>query len=60
MRWLGECATRLGVEIYAGFAGSEPIYSTDHIDSKERVVGVYTNDIGMSRYSFPFLFSFFY
>ncbi|RMJ25742.1 electron transfer flavoprotein-ubiquinone oxidoreductase [Aspergillus sp. HF37] len=43
-KWLGERAEELGVEIYAGFAGSELVY--DHDGS---VRGVATNDLGLGR-----------
>ena len=40
-RWLGEKAEALGVEIYAGFAGSEVLY-----DETGAVKGVATGDMG--------------
>ena len=43
-RWLGARAEELGVEIYAGFAGSEVLF-----DEKGRVKGVATGDMGVGR-----------
>ena len=42
-RWLGKQAEELGVEIYPGFAAAEVLYEG------ERVVGVATGDMGLSR-----------
>ncbi len=44
MRWLGTQASELGVELYPGFAASEVLY-----DEKQAVVGVATNDMGISK-----------
>ena len=44
VRWLGEQAAELGVEIYPGFAASEVLY-----DSKGAVTGVVTGDMGVGR-----------
>ena len=44
VRWLGEQATNLGVEIYPGFAASEVLY-----DDEGRVTGVATGDMGIGR-----------
>ncbi|KAF2712055.1 electron transfer flavo protein-ubiquinone oxidoreductase-like protein [Pleomassaria siparia CBS 279.74] len=44
VKWLGERAEEIGVEIYPGFAASEILY--DHEGS---VKGVATNDLGISR-----------
>jgi electron-transferring-flavoprotein dehydrogenase len=43
-RWLGSQAEALGVEIYPGFAASELI-----LDEEDRVVGVATGDMGITR-----------
>ena len=43
-RWLGFEAERLGVEIFPGFAASEILY-----DENNRVVGVATNEMGLSK-----------
>jgi electron-transferring-flavoprotein dehydrogenase len=43
-RWLGKKAEELGVEIYAGFAGSEVLY-----DDKGAVKGIATGDMGVGR-----------
>ena len=43
-KWLGERAEELGVEVYAGFAASEVLYTSDGC-----VRGVATNDLGVSR-----------
>jgi electron-transferring-flavoprotein dehydrogenase len=48
VRWLGEQATELGVEIYPGFAGAEVL-----TDDKGAVVGVATGDMGIGRDSQP-------
>lgn len=44
VRWLGTKAEELGVEIYPGFAASEILY-----DSTDKVVGIATNDMGVSK-----------
>ena len=44
VRWLGEQAEALGVEIYPGFPGSEILK-----DEKGRVIGVATGDLGIAR-----------
>ena len=44
VKWLGERAEELGVEIYPGFAASEVLYNSDG-----SVKGVATNDLGISR-----------
>ena len=44
VRWLGEQATALGVEIYPGFAAAEVLY-----DDGGAVVGVATGDMGLGR-----------
>ncbi|KAF8014113.1 hypothetical protein BT93_H0066 [Corymbia citriodora subsp. variegata] len=43
-RWMGVKAEELGVEIYPGFAAGEVLY-----DSNDNVVGVGTNDMGISK-----------
>jgi electron-transferring-flavoprotein dehydrogenase len=43
-RWLGQQAEALGVEIYAGFAGTEVLYNVDG-----SVKGVATGDMGVGR-----------
>src|SRR5262245_1949015 len=48
VRWLGEQATGLGVEIYPEFAASEVLY-----DGEGRVVGVATGDKGIGRNGEP-------
>jgi electron-transferring-flavoprotein dehydrogenase len=45
VRWLGERAEELGVEIYPGIAGSEVLF---HEDGKS-VKGVRTNDVGIKK-----------
>ena len=47
-KWLGERAEEVGVEVYAGFAASEVIYTPDGA-----VRGVATNDLGISRSGKP-------
>jgi len=44
VRWLGEQAEELGVEIYPGFAASEVLY-----DSNGAVRGVATRDMGIAK-----------
>lgn len=44
VKWLGERAEEVGVEVYPGFAGSEVLYNSDG-----SVKGVATNDLGISR-----------
>jgi len=44
VKWLGERAEEVGVEIYPGFAASEILYNSDG-----SVMGVATNDLGISR-----------
>ena len=45
VRWLGEQADELGVEVYPGFAASEVLYSEDG----KTVEGVATRDVGISK-----------
>ena len=44
VRWLGEQAAELGVEVYPGFAAAEVLY-----DDTGAVVGVATGDMGVGR-----------
>ncbi|KAF2200712.1 hypothetical protein GQ43DRAFT_456254 [Delitschia confertaspora ATCC 74209] len=44
VKWLGERAEEIGVEVYPGFAASEVLYNSDG-----SVKGVATNDLGISR-----------
>lgn len=44
VKWLGERAEELGVEIYPGFAAAEVLYDADG-----SVRGVATNDLGLGR-----------
>jgi electron-transferring-flavoprotein dehydrogenase len=44
VRWLGDKATELGVEIYPGFAAAEVLY-----DEQGRVTGIATGDMGIGR-----------
>ena len=44
VRWLGEQAAELGVEVYPGFAAAEVLY-----DENSAVVGVATGDMGVGR-----------
>ncbi|KAF2457906.1 electron transfer flavo protein-ubiquinone oxidoreductase-like protein [Lineolata rhizophorae] len=48
VKWLGERAEEVGVEIYPGFAASEVLYTSDG-----SVKGVATNDLGISRSGQP-------
>jgi electron-transferring-flavoprotein dehydrogenase len=49
VRWLGEQAEALGIEIYPGFAGASIIYT----DDRKGIKGVVTNDIGLDRHKKP-------
>ena len=44
VRWLGEQATELGVEVFPGFAAAEVLYAED-----AAVVGVATGDMGVGK-----------
>ncbi|MDP2435944.1 MAG: electron transfer flavoprotein-ubiquinone oxidoreductase [archaeon] len=44
VRWMGDQAEALGVEIFPGFAASEVLYAEDG-----SVVGVATNDVGIAK-----------
>lgn len=44
VKWLGEQAEALGVEVYAGFPASEILYRQDG-----SVKGIATNDVGISK-----------
>jgi electron-transferring-flavoprotein dehydrogenase len=48
VRWLGEQAAELGVEVYPGFAATEVLYDADGA-----VVGVATGDMGVARDGTP-------
>ena len=48
VKWLGERAEEVGVEVYPGFAASEVLYRDDG-----SVKGVATNDLGISREGLP-------
>ena len=48
VRWLGEQATEMGVEIYPGFAAAEVLY-----DDNSAVVGVATGDMGVGKDGTP-------
>ncbi|KAK5139021.1 hypothetical protein LTR04_003983, partial [Oleoguttula sp. CCFEE 6159] len=48
VKWLGERAEEVGVEVYPGFAASEVLYTPDG-----SVKGVATNDLGISRAGKP-------
>lgn len=48
VKWLGEQAEELGVEIYPGYAASEILYHSDG-----SVKGVATNDMGISKDGSP-------
>ncbi|XP_071689524.1 electron transfer flavoprotein-ubiquinone oxidoreductase, mitochondrial [Rutidosis leptorrhynchoides] len=44
VRWLGQKAEELGVEIYPGFAAKEILF-----DENENVIGIATNDMGIGK-----------
>jgi electron-transferring-flavoprotein dehydrogenase len=48
VRWLGQQAEELGVEIFPGFAASEVLYGTDG-----GVVGIATRDMGVGKDGVP-------
>jgi flavin-dependent dehydrogenase len=48
VRWLGEQAEALGVEMYPGYAASEVLYHEDG-----SVKGVATNDVGIAKDGSP-------
>lgn len=48
VKWLGEQAEALGVELYAGYAASEILY-----DSNGAVKGIATNDVGIAKDGSP-------
>jgi electron-transferring-flavoprotein dehydrogenase len=48
VRWLGEQATALGVEVYPGFAATEVLH-----DASGAVVGVATGDMGVAKEGEP-------
>ncbi|KAJ8965630.1 hypothetical protein NQ317_017419 [Molorchus minor] len=48
VRWLGEQAEALGVEIYPGYAASETLYHPDG-----SVKGIATNDVGIAKDGSP-------
>lgn len=48
VKWLGERAEEVGVEVYPGFAASEVLYNHEGV-----VTGVATNDLGISRTGEP-------
>ncbi|MDJ0930308.1 electron transfer flavoprotein-ubiquinone oxidoreductase [Breoghania sp.] len=50
-RWLAAKAEELGVEIYPGFAAAEVLY--DDEDDENRVIGVATGDMGVTRSGEP-------
>merc|ERR1712226_1060590 len=49
VKWLGEQAEELGVEIYPGYAGSEILF---HEDGRS-IKGVATNDVGVAKDGSP-------
>lgn len=48
VRWLGEQAEALGVELYPGYAASEVLYHSDR-----SVKGIATNDVGIAKDGSP-------
>ena len=49
VRWLGQQAEGLGVEIYSGFAASEILLEQHPSESTPRVVGIATADVGIGK-----------
>eukprot|EP00160_Parvularia_atlantis_P013823 Unigene3089_Nuclearia_a/m.9487 Unigene3089_Nuclearia_a/g.9487 ORF Unigene3089_Nuclearia_a/g.9487 Unigene3089_Nuclearia_a/m.9487 type:complete len:596 (+) Unigene3089_Nuclearia_a:83-1870(+) len=48
VRWLGQQAEAMGVEIYPGYAASEVLYAEDG-----SVKGIATNDVGLNKRGLP-------
>lgn len=48
VKWLGERAEEIGVEVYPGFSASEILYNVDN-----SVKGIATNDLGISKLGKP-------
>uniref|UniRef100_A0A914CFN7 Electron transfer flavoprotein-ubiquinone oxidoreductase n=1 Tax=Acrobeloides nanus TaxID=290746 RepID=A0A914CFN7_9BILA len=48
VKWLGEKAEEMGVEVFSGFAGQEVLYNQDG-----SVKGVATNDVGIAKDGSP-------
>ena len=48
VKWLGEQAEELGVEIYPGTAAAEVLYHEDG-----SVIGIATNDVGIAKDGAP-------
>jgi electron-transferring-flavoprotein dehydrogenase len=48
VKWLGEKAEEMGVEVFSGFAGQEILYNQDG-----SVKGVATNDVGIAKDGSP-------
>lgn len=46
IRWLGEIAEEMGVNIFPGFAGTEVLYDGDN---NKRIIGVATGDKGIDK-----------
>lgn len=55
VRWLGEQAESLGVEIYPGYGASEIVYHEDG-----SVKGIATNDVGIAKDGSPKVILLFY
>ena len=49
VRWLAAEAEAMGVEIYPGFAATELLLENDKTNDTPGVVGVATNDVGISK-----------
>uniref|UniRef100_A0A1I7XAL2 Electron transfer flavoprotein-ubiquinone oxidoreductase n=1 Tax=Heterorhabditis bacteriophora TaxID=37862 RepID=A0A1I7XAL2_HETBA len=48
VKWLGEQAEAIGVEIWPGIAASEILY-----DKEDKVIGIATNDVGIAKDGSP-------
>lgn len=48
VRWLGEQAQAMGVELYPGYAASEVLY-----DENGAIKGIATNDVGIAKDGSP-------
>lgn len=51
--WLGQQAEALGVDVFAGFAGAEPLYAADGETAAARVIGVRCGDMGVQHDGTP-------
>lgn len=53
VKWLGQKAEELGVEVYPGYAGQEILFNEDG-----SVKGIATNDVGIAKDGAPKVYRF--